>query len=94
VDAQPEVIVLACCGHRAERTLEDLPILGQYPGWAGLPAVKNGRVYAVDANAYFSRPGPRIVDSLEILAEILHPELFRDRFPDRGVRRVESAEDF
>jgi iron complex transport system substrate-binding protein len=71
--AQPEVIVLACCGYRAERTLEDLPILQGYPGWAELPAVRNGQVYAVDGSAYFSRPGPRVVDSLEILAEILHP---------------------
>jgi iron complex transport system substrate-binding protein len=75
--AQPEVIVLACCGYRAERTLQDLPILQGYPGWAELPAVRNGQVYAVDASAYFSRPGPRVVDSLEILAEILHPEPLR-----------------
>jgi iron complex transport system substrate-binding protein len=86
--ARPEFVVLACCGYRAERTLRDVPILEQAPGWHDLPAVQQGRVYAVDGSAYFSRPGPRIVDSLEILAEILHPELFAGRFPDRGVVRV------
>jgi iron complex transport system substrate-binding protein len=85
LEAQPEVIVLACCGYRMERTLQDVPILRSYPGWATLPAVRSGRVYAVNGSAYFSRPGPRVVDSLEILAEILHPELFAGRFPARGV---------
>ncbi len=86
--AAPEVVVLACCGYKAERTLRDVPALRSRPGWADLPAVRSGRVYAVDANAYFSRPGPRLVDSVEILAEILHPSAFAGRFPDRGVVRV------
>src|SRR5207249_1039825 len=85
LDARPDVIVLACCGHRPQRTLADLPILRQYPGWESLPAVQSGQVYAVDGSAYFSRPGPRIVDSLEILAEIIHPDVFAGCFPDRGV---------
>ncbi len=92
VAAQPEVIVLACCGYPAQRTLEDVPTLRGYPGWETLPAAAVGRVYAVDANAYFSRPGPRLVDSLEILAEILHPEIFAGEFPDRGVIRVGAGE--
>jgi iron complex transport system substrate-binding protein len=83
--AQPEVIVLACCGNDVKRTMADLPILAGYRGWQDLPAVSGGGVWAVNGSAYFSRPGPRIVDSLEILAEILHPELFRGSFPDRGV---------
>ncbi len=85
LDAQPDVIVLACCGHRPQRTIRDLPILRGCPGWDGLPAVRDGRVYVVDGSAYFSRPGPRIVDSLEILAEVIHPDLFAGRFHDRGV---------
>jgi len=88
LDAQPEVIVLACCGCRPQRTVQDLPILQRYPGWESLPAVQRGRVYVVDGSAYFSRPGPRILDSLEILAEIIHPSLFAGCFPDRGVLRV------
>lgn len=87
-EAAPEVLVLACCGCSVERTLQDLPILRTYPGWETLPAVCSGRVYAVNGSAYFSRPGPRVVDSLEILAEILHPELFAGCFPPRGVLRV------
>jgi iron complex transport system substrate-binding protein len=73
--AQPEVLVLACCGFSVERTRQDLPILQGYPGWSDLPCVRRGRVYLVDGSAYFSRPGPRLVDSLEILAHSLHPEL-------------------
>jgi iron complex transport system substrate-binding protein len=92
LDAQPDVIVLACCGHRPQRTISDVPILRGYPGWDRLPAVRDGRVYAVDGSAYFSRPGPRVVDSLEILAEVIHPELFAGRFPDRGVVCVGRAE--
>ena len=91
LEAQPEVLVLACCGYGVERTLKDLPILEAFPDWKGLPAVREGQVYAVDGCAYFSRPGPRVVDSLEILAELLHPELFRSRFPDRGTRRIWRA---
>jgi iron complex transport system substrate-binding protein len=74
--AQPEILVLACCGYDAGRTLQDLEILKRHPGWNTLPAVSRRQVYAVDGSAYFSRPGPRIVDSLEMLAEIAHPELF------------------
>ena len=91
VEAQPEVLVLACCGYPVERTLQDLPILQGYPGWLDLPAVRSGRVYAVNGSAYFSRPGPRVVDSLEILAEILHPELFAGFIPERGVVRVPAV---
>jgi iron complex transport system substrate-binding protein len=89
--AEPEVLVLACCGYRVERTLQDLPILQCAPGWDRLPAVQSGRVYVADGSAYFSRPGPRVVDSLEILAELLHPERFAGCFPDRGVVQIEPA---
>src|SRR5580700_586061 len=91
IDAQPDVIVLACCGQRPERTISDLPILRGYPGWETLPAVRHGRIYAVDGSAYFSRPGPRIVDSLEMLTEIIHPHLFRGLFPHRGAVCVGTA---
>jgi iron complex transport system substrate-binding protein len=71
----PEVMIIACCGYSVERTLEDLPILHRQPGWAELPCVRDNRVYVVDGSAYFSRPGPRLVDSLEILAHALHPKV-------------------
>ncbi|EMI20467.1 periplasmic binding protein [Rhodopirellula maiorica SM1] len=72
VAADPEVLMIACCGFDIARTMQDVPILKSYPHWETLTCVKNDRVYAVDGSAYFSRPGPRLVDSLEILAHALH----------------------
>lgn len=72
---QPEVMLIACCGFDIERTRQDLPILSSQPGWGDLPCVRQGRVFMVDGSAYFSRPGPRLVDSLEILANVLHPNI-------------------
>ena len=88
VASAPDVLVLACCGFDVARTLADVPLLRERPGWSSLPAVRDGRVYAVDGSAYFSRPGPRIVDSLELLAEILHPDVFAPRFPATAVQRL------
>jgi iron complex transport system substrate-binding protein len=86
--ARPEVVLLACCGFTVERTLEDLPLLRAVPEWLALPAVQTGRVYVVDGSAYFSRPGPRLVESLEILAHALHPDVHplpRNAAPARRV---------
>lgn len=77
--ADPEIIVLLPCGFDIERTRAELAPLQQRPGWANLRAVRTGRVYATDGNQYFNRPGPRLVDSLEILAEIIHPDAFDAR---------------
>ncbi|MDQ3942138.1 MAG: cobalamin-binding protein [Actinomycetota bacterium] len=77
-EAAPEVVVLMPCGFDAARTLREAPILTKLPGWDDLPPVKSGRVWAVDANSYFSRPAPRLVEGVEILARILHPEAFPD----------------
>ena len=76
VEARPEVIMVACCGYGLGKTLAEAGDLTARPGWADLPAVRSGRVWAVDGNAFFNRPGPRLVDSLEILAHLLHPGLF------------------
>ncbi len=72
---QPEVVFIACCGFSIERTLCDLPALQRVPGWQDVPAVRSGRVYVTNGSHYFSRPGPRLVDSLEILAHTLHPDV-------------------
>ena len=72
--SDPDAILLACCGFGVERTLRESAMLAGRPEWEGLRAVRQGDVYAADANTYFSRPGPRIVDSLEMLAHMLHPE--------------------
>ncbi|MCW3099287.1 MAG: ABC-type Fe3+-hydroxamate transport system,periplasmic component [Chthonomonadaceae bacterium] len=75
VEAQPDVLFIACCGFSRERTLQDIPLLESRKGWGDLPCVRNDRVYVTDGNAYFSRPGPRLVDSLEIMAHALHPNV-------------------
>jgi len=69
----PEVLVIACCGHSAERTRCDLPILEALHDWEQLHAVRSGRVHIADGSAYFARPGPRLIDTLELLASLLHP---------------------
>ena len=83
LDAHPEVIVLALCGYGINRARSDYEILRRFPDFDSLPAARQGQIYLVDANAYFARPGPRIVDSAEILAGILHPEEFPE-FVSRG----------
>jgi iron complex transport system substrate-binding protein len=72
--ADPDVIVLMPCGFDAERALRESPALVADPAWDELRAVRDGRVFAVDGNAYFSRPGPRVVDGVELLAALLHPD--------------------
>jgi iron complex transport system substrate-binding protein len=74
VNYQPDVIVLLPCGFKIAQTQADLPVLTAHPQWRALPAVRANRVFVADGNAYYNRPGPRVVESVEILAEILHPE--------------------
>jgi iron complex transport system substrate-binding protein len=76
LEASPEIIVLALCGYNVARARKDLEVLQGFPEFDSLPAARNNRIYIVDASAFFARPGPRIVDSLELLAGILHPEEF------------------
>ena len=75
-DYAPEVIVLIPCGYYKEDTINALARARLPEGWNNLPAVREGCVWAVDATSYFSRPGPRVVEGAEILARILHPEVF------------------
>ena len=71
---KPETMVLMPCGFGAERAASEAVVLWGLDGWAQLPAVRKGRVYALDGNSYFSRPGPRVVDGIEMLAHIFHPD--------------------
>jgi iron complex transport system substrate-binding protein len=80
----PEVLLLSPCGSSLVQTRAALPRLQGLPGWDDLPAVRQGYVYAVDGQAYFHRPGPRIVDSLETLAGLLHPDIFGECLPPDG----------
>ena len=91
VERQPDVIVMMPCGFDVKRALEDVPILAQRDGWKDLPAVRNDRVYVVDASSYFSRSGPRLVAGLEIMAEMVHPELFSGYIPEEGALRLFGA---
>ncbi len=83
LDARPDIIVLALCGYDIDRARRDYEILRRFPGFDSLPAAQCGEIHVVNATAYFARPGPRIVDSLEILAGILHPTEF-PQFVSRG----------
>ena len=76
LDADPDVVFVSPCGYDLDRTREDLHLLEARPGWADLRAVREGRVYYADANAFLTRPGPRVVESLRILCEVLHPQTF------------------
>ena len=84
VAADPDVVLVSPCGFDLARTAAEMRPLTAAPEWAGLRAVKAGRVYLADGNAYFHRPGPRLVESLEILAETLHPGVFLFGHEGRG----------
>lgn len=88
--ADPEVLIIACCGHGVERTRRDLPILEALPGWHQLRARRTCRTYLADGSAYFSRPGPRIVDTLEMIGAMIHPEACRGSPPDYRIVQVYS----
>jgi iron complex transport system substrate-binding protein len=87
VDSDPDCIVVMPCGFDLDRALHELEATALPPEWEGLRAVEGGEVYAVDGSAYFSRPGPRLVDGVEILASILHPQVF-GQTPERSWARV------
>lgn len=72
----PDIMVVMPCGFPVERTLKEINLLLEQPGFNELKAVKDGKLFIADGNQYFNRPGPRIVDSIEILAEIINPKQF------------------
>jgi iron complex transport system substrate-binding protein len=86
--ADPEVIVIAPCGFGIPRASEELHLLQKQNGWKQLRAVRDGKVFLADGNQYFNRPGPRIVESLQILAELIHPHTFRFGHEGEGWRKV------
>jgi iron complex transport system substrate-binding protein len=82
--ARPDVLVLMPCGWDARRALDEAAAVTTRPGFSELPAARNGRVFATNGSAYFSRPGPRLVDGVEILASLFHPDVFPRPAPDRA----------
>jgi len=87
----PEVLIITPCGFNLDKVIELTPQLFDNPGWSELPAVRNGQVYAVDANSYFARPGPRVVDGTELLAHLIHPEIFEWEGSPKAFRRIEFS---
>jgi iron complex transport system substrate-binding protein len=88
----PEILIVSPCGFGTEKAVElTKPLLGQ-PGWSELPAVRHRRVFAVDANSYFARPGPRVVDGVELLAHLIHPEICPWNGPTCAFSPVSASE--
>jgi iron complex transport system substrate-binding protein len=87
-EARPDVVVVMPCGCDAERTAREFRSMKIPEGWKSLPAVRDGRIYAVDANAYFSRPGPRLADGVELLAHLLHQDVFEVSASEKSFRRL------
>ena len=87
-DYDPEIIVLMPCGFTLDRTRKEFAHVALPKEWRGLRAVQTGRVYAVHGSAYFNRPGPRIIMGLQILAEIIHPEIFPRTTPPEAWQRL------
>lgn len=89
---QPEVVVVQPCGLDIHRTLREVGCLDELPEWQELPAVQNNQVYVVDP-VYYTRPGPRLVTGIEILAEIMHPECFQGLIPSGAMTKLELGRD-
>lgn len=90
---QPEVVVMACCGFDVKRTLQDVAGVQSMAGWRELPAVRSGRVYVADGSHYFNRPGPRLIESLELLAHAIHPDRHQVPVGLPALHRVASPHD-
>ncbi len=86
--ADPDMLVILPCGYDIPKAREELELLSRRPAWTALKAVRGNRVYVTDGNQYFNRPGPRLAESLEILAEIMHPECFDFGHEGRGWERL------
>ena len=86
--SDPEILVVLPCGFDMKRTREEMYWLTDRSEWSSLKAVKNGHVYLTDGHQYFNRPGPRLVESLQILGEIIHPEVFDADFEGIGWQRI------
>lgn len=90
LDWAPEILIVMPCGLDLEKAADHARSLFSYAGWFDLPAVREHRVYAVDANSYFARPGPRIIEGTQLLAHLLHPDLFDWKGSRQAFRRLES----
>lgn len=85
-DADPDVLLIIPCGFGLTEIERDMPVIEALPGWSNMRAVRDGRVLIADGHQYFNRPGPRLADSAEMLAEMLHPDVFDFGFKNRAWR--------
>ena len=88
-ESQPDVAIIMPCGFGVEQAVQAMDVLRAVPELEGTPAWRDGRVYVVDASSYYSRSGPRIVDGIELMAHILHPELVPNDLRPEAARHVE-----
>jgi iron complex transport system substrate-binding protein len=88
IEARPDVIVVMPCGYNLARAAGELRMEVLPRGSETLPAIREGRLFAVDANAYFSRPGPRLAEGAALLAHLFHPGLFPTGYPEDSFRRA------
>ena len=90
LSAQPDVILVMPCGFNAEQTVEEVGRTTFPPGWQDLPAVREARIFATDANSYFSRPGPRLADGVAILASAIHPQAWIESIPSGALHPLQQ----
>ena len=88
IDAAPEILLIAPCGYGAEQARDEYRSMSFPENWNAIPAVRNGRVYALEANSYFSRPGPRLITGIEALAKLFHPAIEVSREAESAVLRI------
>ena len=88
--AQPDVVIVMPCGFDLAQTHRELPALVARPEWQAIPAVRNGRAYVIDGNAYVNRPGPRLIDSAELLAGLIQPGFCANLMPANGWERIKE----
>jgi len=91
VATQPDILIVAPCGYTADQAREEYPSMNCPRGWHDIPAVRAGRVYFLDANSYFSRPGPRLITGLEILAKLFHPALVVGHEAEAAIMTIAMA---
>jgi len=91
VEAEPDILLIAPCGYTAQQARSEYESLELPDQWHAIPAVKNNQVYALQANSYFSRPGPRLVTGIEILAKIIQPSVSVSREAESAVVRIPSG---
>ena len=91
IDAAPEILLIAPCGYGAERAREEYKSMSFPEAWHAIPAVRNGRVYALEANSYFSRPGPRLATGIEALAKLFHPAIEVSREAETAILPIYAS---